>query len=484
MSITRKALVLLLVDLNPVFKLRTMAHSGDMSGPLLSFLNKQPTLVDHGWYGLPSWRMCRTLQDNMSLDDSFLAHLRAATGPANFLAALMLSRPLTSVTILIRTWRCKGPPNPDNEFAGPKEVMGWTKFMYGAYKGGLKLMPSCDSLREICIAETQLQLKRSASAYVNVKNYMRTYLKSLLHRFNRIERLEIVCLQPLPYGATAFTIHPWLLEMRDMSAWTRIAPSLNRALNNNVTPFLYGQVELRTYLSGQSFCLTIKDFGIRLGPFVRTLNIGSHHSYRDWNRLDINTGLAVRLSWALKSLPNLCRLMVVVDSVDFGKCFDPLATSPPFLLQKLVIPLMGTPSYYKLLTSQPSIKELQVGSEHTLSEFGMSANLSLQPNFLPNLTSITAPISVLKGAVPGRPISQIMIVAELLDWTDPGITIIAPSTWEPILCGSRVPITSIGFYQSPHSADPWDQLVPALQRFGVHKTLETFSIIETIEASF
>ncbi|CAE6485875.1 unnamed protein product [Rhizoctonia solani] len=235
MSITRKALVLLLVDLNPVFKLRTMAHSGDMSGPLLSFLNKQPTLVDHGWYGLPSWRMCRTLQDNMSLDDSFLAHLRAATGPANFLAALMLSRPLTSVTILIRTWRCKGPPNPDNEFAGPKEVMGWTKFMYGAYKGGLKLMPSCDSLREICIAETQLQLKRSASAYVNVKNYMRTYLKSLLHRFNRIERLEIVCLQPLPYGATAFTIHPWLLEMRDMSAWTRIAPSLKYVS-------IYGQI--------------------------------------------------------------------------------------------------------------------------------------------------------------------------------------------------------------------------------------------------
>ncbi|KAL5633691.1 hypothetical protein ACGC1H_005786 [Rhizoctonia solani] len=256
----------------------------------------------------------------------------------------------------------------------------------------------------------------------------------------------------------------------------------SRAMNNNVIPFLYSQVDLHTYHSGQLFCLTIKDFGTRLGPFVRTLNIGSHYSYRDWDRLDINTALAGRLSSALRSLPNLCELMVIVDSVGFGKCFDPLTTLPPFLLQRLVIPLVGTPSFYKFLTSQPSIKELQVGSEHTLSEFGMSTNLSLQPNFLSNLISITAPISVLKGAVPGRPISQILIVAELLDWTDPGITIIAPSTWEPILCGSRVPITSIGFYQSPHSADPWDQLLPALKRFGVHKTLERLGIVETLES--
>ncbi|CUA72801.1 hypothetical protein RSOLAG22IIIB_10302 [Rhizoctonia solani] len=170
--------------------------------------------------------MCRTLQENMNVDGTFLANMRTATGPANFLAALMLSRPLTSITILLRTWRCRSPSNPDEGWTGPKEVMGWTKFMYGAYKGGLKLMPPCDGLREICIAETQLKLKGSASGYVNVKNFMRTYLQSLLHRFGRIERLELVCLQPLPYGTNAFTIHPWLHEMNDMSAWTRIAPSL------------------------------------------------------------------------------------------------------------------------------------------------------------------------------------------------------------------------------------------------------------------
>ncbi|KAJ1305652.1 hypothetical protein OPQ81_000648 [Rhizoctonia solani] len=224
LSITRKALVLLLVDLKPAFRLRTMVHSGDMSGPLLKFLNTQPTLVNHGWYGLPSWKMCRLLQENMNLDHSFFGNLRAATGPSNFLAALMLFRPLTSITILICTWRCKSPSKYDGECINREEIMGWTRFMCGAYKAGLKLMPVCDSLREICIAETQL--KRPSSAYVNVKNYMRAYLLFLLHRFERIERLEIVCLEPLPQGATAFTIHPWLLEMNTMSAWNQIAPSL------------------------------------------------------------------------------------------------------------------------------------------------------------------------------------------------------------------------------------------------------------------
>ncbi|KDN46713.1 hypothetical protein RSAG8_04093, partial [Rhizoctonia solani AG-8 WAC10335] len=253
------------------------------------------------------------------------------------------------------------------------------------------------------------------------------------------------------------------------------------AINDTVTPFLYGQVELRTHLSAHSFCRTIKGFGARLGPFVRTLSIGSYYSYRYWGRLDINAVLARSLSSALTSLPNLRELLVAVDSVDFGRCFEPLATPPPFSLRKLVTPMIGTSSFYNYLMSQPSIEELHVGSEHTLSEYYMSANLSLQPNFLPNLTSITAPISVLKGAIPGRPISQIMIVTELLDWTDAGITIIAPSTWELALCGSRVPITAIGFYQSPHSADPWDQLIPALKQFGVHKSLEMIKIVETLD---
>ncbi|CAE7098396.1 unnamed protein product [Rhizoctonia solani] len=159
LSITRKALVLLLVDLNPPFKLRTIAHSGDMSGPLLNFLNKQPTIQSHGWYGLPSWGMCRALQKAMNSNEKFFANLRDATGPANFLAALMLSRPLTSITILLRTWRCRGPSICDAESSSPEEIMGWTKFMYGAYKGGLKLMPPCRSLKEVCIAETQLKLK-------------------------------------------------------------------------------------------------------------------------------------------------------------------------------------------------------------------------------------------------------------------------------------------------------------------------------------
>ncbi|CEL60076.1 hypothetical protein RSOLAG1IB_09334 [Rhizoctonia solani AG-1 IB] len=157
LSITRKALVLLLADLKPIFKLHTMAHSGDMSKPLLKFLGNQPTIVNHSWYGLSSWKMCRVLRENMNKNQRFLGNLQHATGPANFLAALMLCRPLTSITILIHTWR-DGSSVGDNECTGPGETMGWTKHMYGAYKGGLNLIPPRESLREIRIAETQLEV--------------------------------------------------------------------------------------------------------------------------------------------------------------------------------------------------------------------------------------------------------------------------------------------------------------------------------------
>ncbi|CAE6455558.1 unnamed protein product [Rhizoctonia solani] len=257
----------------------------------------------------------------------------------------------------------------------------------------------------------------------------------------------------------------------------------SRVMNDNVTPFLYGKVELLTNFSAQSFCCTIEDFGTRLAPFVRSLSIGSYSSYRCWNRLEINISLARSLGSALASLPYLRELMVALDSVGFSACFEPiLTTHPPFSLRKLVIPLMETSTFSGLLRSQPSIEELHVGFEHHSPELNLALMLTLEPNLLPNLTSITAPLVVLQAGVPGRSVSEIMIIAELLYGVDPDSFVIEPSIYERILCGSRVPITSIGFYQSPHSADPWDQLLPALKRFGVHKTLERLSIVETLES--
>ncbi|KAJ1305653.1 hypothetical protein OPQ81_000649 [Rhizoctonia solani] len=252
-------------------------------------------------------------------------------------------------------------------------------------------------------------------------------------------------------------------------------------MNANITPILYGRVELPTSTSVELFCRTTAWFAERLGPYIHTLLIGGYQNYRQWHRIELSPSLRGKLSLSLAHMPNLRELMVAMMEVDLSACFDPLISKPPFSLEKLVIPLMRTSSFYKLLKSQPSIKELQIGSEHTLGEFEFSRCLSQQPELLPNLISIAAPISVLKGAVPGRPISHIAIITELLDWTDPGITIINPSTWQPILCGSRVAITSIGFYQSPHSADPWDQLVPALKEFSVHKTLKRLDIVEALD---
>ncbi|CAE6501699.1 unnamed protein product [Rhizoctonia solani] len=253
------------------------------------------------------------------------------------------------------------------------------------------------------------------------------------------------------------------------------------ALNNHITPILYGCVDLFTTKSVNLFCRTFAEFAARLGPYIQTLRIGSYHSYRQWHRVELSTPLAEDLSAALKLMPNLRDLTAAMMTVGLSTCFDPLVLNPPFSLQKLAIPLTGTRTFYELLKSQPSIKDLHIGSEHTLGEYDFSHCLSTQPQFLPNLTSITAPISILKGAVPKRPISTVMIVTELLDWTDPGVTIIARSIWEPILCGSQVPITTIGIYHSPHSDDPWDQLIPAIKQFGVDKTLQRIKVVETLD---
>ncbi|CAE6451601.1 unnamed protein product [Rhizoctonia solani] len=157
LAITRKALVLLLADIKPVFSLYSMAHSGDMSKPLLKFLSNQPEIVNHGWYSLSSWKMCRLLQESMTQDNRFLGNLRSAIGPANFLAALMRRRPLTSITILIYTWRYKNT-KLDDASASCGGVTGWVKAMYEAYAGGIGLIPPRESLKEIRIAETQLPM--------------------------------------------------------------------------------------------------------------------------------------------------------------------------------------------------------------------------------------------------------------------------------------------------------------------------------------
>ncbi|KAH7323434.1 hypothetical protein B0J17DRAFT_243619 [Rhizoctonia solani] len=203
------------------------------------------------------------------------------------------------------------------------------------------------------------------------------------------------------------------------------------ALNDNITPILYGWVELPTATSVKLFCRTFAEFTARFGPYIQSLRIGGYQSYRQWHRVELPASLAKDLSSALKVMPNLRDLTAAMMAVDLSTCFDPLVINPPFSLQRLVIPLDITHSFYKLLKSQPSIKDLHIGSEHTLGEYDFSHYLSTQPQFLPNLTSITAPISILKGAIPGRPISHVVIVTELLDWTDPGLTL------SPAVLGSR-----------------------------------------------
>ncbi|CAE6416491.1 unnamed protein product [Rhizoctonia solani] len=252
------------------------------------------------------------------------------------------------------------------------------------------------------------------------------------------------------------------------------------ALDDNIRPILYNEVELPTVPKIALFCRPKVDFATKLGPCIQTLTIGGYQSYRQWHWVDVSY-LTESLSLVLKCMPNLRNLTIAITAINFTECFGPLSIKPPFSLQKLVFMSTGTLTFYQFLKSQPSIKELHIGSRYTLGEFEFSDRLSQQPDLLPNLTSIAAPIIILKGAVPGRPISRVAIVAELLDWTDPGMTIIAPGTWEALLCGSRAAITTIGLYQSPHSADPWDQLVPALKQFGVYKTLRSVHIMEALE---
>ncbi|CAE6397463.1 unnamed protein product [Rhizoctonia solani] len=261
-----------------------------------------------------------------------------------------------------------------------------------------------------------------------------------------------------------------------------------KSINADFTPILYSQVELRAASSVLSFYHTMKDSGTKLGPLIQGITIGSYRHVRHWDRVHIGFDLAKILQSALMSLPNLRELTSVMDPDGFRACFinerntDTGTDTPvnfPFSLHKLVLPTMHRTSVPLFFSSQPSIKELYIESEGLHGNIYITGFLSRSSGCLPNLTSITARTYELTGAVPGRPISQIMIVTEMLERS--GEIIVTQGQWMRVLQGSTVPITTIGFYRPPRSHDLWDQLIPALKQFGVDKTLESIRVVEALE---
>jgi hypothetical protein len=100
LSITPKALVLLLNDFKPPFKLDELSHSGGLSTPMIRFLEKQPWITKLEWSLFFSYKDCWELQRLIVKSPGFLPRLSELSGPTYVLAALIPFRPLTSILVL------------------------------------------------------------------------------------------------------------------------------------------------------------------------------------------------------------------------------------------------------------------------------------------------------------------------------------------------------------------------------------------------
>ncbi|KAH7323430.1 hypothetical protein B0J17DRAFT_683410 [Rhizoctonia solani] len=99
LSVTPKALILLLNELVVPFKLESFVHSGRFSAPLLGFLEGQPLITHLGWHGTASEMdvnsLCKLLESNITI----LPKLEALDGPLQLLTSLLLLRPISRITI-------------------------------------------------------------------------------------------------------------------------------------------------------------------------------------------------------------------------------------------------------------------------------------------------------------------------------------------------------------------------------------------------
>ncbi|CAE6501692.1 unnamed protein product [Rhizoctonia solani] len=100
LSVSPRALNLVLDDLVVPFKLESFAHSGKSSINLLCFLEGQPLIKYLGWYGAASQIDIDLFCVSMKSNSRILPNLEALDGPLHLLSSLLPLRPISNITIV------------------------------------------------------------------------------------------------------------------------------------------------------------------------------------------------------------------------------------------------------------------------------------------------------------------------------------------------------------------------------------------------
>ncbi|EUC53574.1 hypothetical protein RSOL_012210 [Rhizoctonia solani AG-3 Rhs1AP] len=97
---TRNALNLLFANLNVPFQLDSFAHRGQLSKPLLRFLEGQPSITRLGCHVLIAWTNDTLLSDALKSKPNLFKNLRELESPDCIATILIRARPISNLTII------------------------------------------------------------------------------------------------------------------------------------------------------------------------------------------------------------------------------------------------------------------------------------------------------------------------------------------------------------------------------------------------
>jgi hypothetical protein len=200
--------------------------------------------------------------------------------------------------------------------------------------------------------------------------------------------------------------------------------------SNVLLPVLYEQAEPTSSSSVVSFCNTIHTSPRQLGQYIHVLNIGTTPGVISRRFWPLRKESAAELRSVLVLLPNLRHLSLATRKAPFELCFNRLAL--PFMLDKLEISSKSSRSFYAFLSSQPSVTELRLGSALGRGRQMVRSFVAAYPAPLPNLVKITADLNFLEAIVPGRPLSEIVIMSSGASFAG-SASLVEDDPWPPFI---------------------------------------------------
>ncbi|KAG8732873.1 hypothetical protein FRC11_010324 [Ceratobasidium sp. 423] len=227
---------MLLNDLKVPFNLDIFVHSGQVSTPVLRFLEGQSFITKLGWHGAMNARELSRLFAFLKGNPKLLPNLKVLEGPLHILQALIPIRPISSITLL--QWHEEQSPI-ENLMNSVKHTMvplthlgfvddvpvgtGWITVVEGLREtpalSTLKNIGVVKLFREKYIDDYELKINEAFPGSIPVD----------FLRFEALEKFEFTHNTGVRHAPSPSDTHTWLAlhELQHLSSWRELSPSLH-----------------------------------------------------------------------------------------------------------------------------------------------------------------------------------------------------------------------------------------------------------------